>query len=57
MHCSSFVCLAVSAVGFELAIPWLGRIALAAPFVLSALRALRPDSAEALAIRLWEDVE
>ena len=56
MHCFSFFCLAVSAVSFAWAKPWPGRIALAAPFVLSALQALRPDSAEALAIRLWQDV-
>ena len=54
MHCFSFLCLAVSAVSFAWAKPWPGRIALAAPFALSALQALRPDSAEALAIRLWQ---
>ena len=56
LHCFSFFCLAVSAVSFAWAEPWPGRIALAAPFALSALQALRPDSAEALALRLWQDV-
>ena len=56
LHSFSFLCLAVSAVSFAWGEPWPGRIALAAPFVLSALQALRPDSAEALAIRLWQDV-
>ena len=55
MHCFSFLCLAASAVSFAGAKLWSGRIALAAPFALSALQALRPDSAEALAIRLWQD--
>ena len=57
LHCFSFLCLAASAVSFACAKPWPGRVALAAPFVLSALQALRPDSAEALALRLWQDVE
>ena len=57
LHCFSFLCLAVSAVSFACGKPWPGRVALVAPFVLSALQALRPDSAEALALRLWQDVE
>ena len=55
LHCFSFLCLAVSAVSFDYGKPWPARIALAAPFVLAALQSLRPDSAEALALRLWQD--
>ena len=54
LHCFSFLCLAVSAASFVSAKPWPGRIALVAPFLLAALQALRPDCAEALAIRLWQ---
>ena len=55
LHCCSFLCLGASAVSFAWPKLWAGRLALAAPFVLSALQALRPDSAHALAIRLWQD--
>lgn len=46
--------LAVSAVGFYQHYKWLSRMALALPFLLLPVQALRPDSAETLALRIYQ---
>eukprot|EP00913_Durusdinium_trenchii_P026011 g24404.t2 len=52
-----FTCLAVSAVGFYQHYKWLSRMALALPFLLLPVQALRPDSAETLALRIYQELE
>jgi hypothetical protein len=48
--------LALAALSFDFGWPFLSRSALLLPFVVSALLALAtPDSAERLAVRLWQD--
>ena len=54
LHCSCFLCLALAAFSFAHNWLWPGRAALALPFALSAVQAFQPDSAEKLAVRLWE---
>ena len=54
LHCSCFLCLALAAFSFAHDWLWPGRAALALPFALSAVQAFQPDSAEKLAVRLWE---
>ena len=55
LHSCSFLCLAVSAASFAYRWLWPARAALAIPFLLSAAQGLKPDSAESLAVRLWEE--
>eukprot|EP00434_Breviolum_minutum_P040609 symbB.v1.2.036088.t1/scaffold5017.1/size46094/3 len=57
LHCSCFLCLALAAFSFAHNWLWPGRAALALPFALSAVQAFQPDSAEKLAVRLWEELE
>eukprot|EP00434_Breviolum_minutum_P029498 symbB.v1.2.026084.t1/scaffold2508.1/size77433/4 len=57
LHCSCFLCLALAAFSFAHDWLWPGRAALALPFALSAVQAFQPDSAEKLAVRLWEELE
>lgn len=57
LHCCSFFCLAMAAASFANTWVWTSRAALAVPFLLTAAQALRPDSLENLAIRLWEELE
>lgn len=57
LQCCCFSCLALSVLGFHNGWPYLSRFALLLPFLLSALQALRPDSAPSLAVRLWEELE
>ena len=54
LHCSCFLCLALAAFSFAHDWLWPGRAALALPFALSVVQAFQPDSAEKLAVRLWE---
>eukprot|EP00434_Breviolum_minutum_P022473 symbB.v1.2.019834.t1/scaffold1644.1/size164340/4 len=55
LHCSCFLCLALAAFAHNWL--WPGRAVLALPFALSAVQAFQPDSAEKLAVRLWEELE
>jgi len=57
LHCCSFLCLAVAAASFAHTWVWPSRAALAVPFLLAAVQALRPDCLENLAVRLWEELE
>eukprot|EP00438_Fugacium_kawagutii_P028121 Skav229520 [mRNA] locus=scaffold887:77290:86147:+ [translate_table: standard] len=57
LQCCSFCCLALAAVGFSSELTWLSRGALVVPFLLTASLALRPDSTESLAVRLWRQME
>lgn len=52
-----FTCLALAAMGFASHDRLLPRVALAGPVLLLAAQLLRPDSAEALALRLQQDLE
>ncbi|CAE7391857.1 RLK7 [Symbiodinium natans] len=52
-----FLCLGVAAVAFAHHDRWIPRLALAAPVVLVAFQLRRPDSAEALALRLQQELE
>jgi len=52
----SFCCLALAAVGFAHRWTSLTHLALSAPVVLTALQLLRPDSPEALALRLQQEL-
>ncbi|CAK9035742.1 unnamed protein product [Durusdinium trenchii] len=56
VQCCSFACLALAAVGFSYEFTWLSRGSLAVPFLLSAGLALRPDSTESLAVRIWRQM-
>ncbi|CAJ1434292.1 unnamed protein product [Effrenium voratum] len=64
LHFFSLLCLAAAAVGFAGAgnpkaqFPhwlWLSRVSVLLPFLLAAGQALRPDSCEALAMRLFQE--
>ncbi|CAJ1357016.1 unnamed protein product [Effrenium voratum] len=64
LHFFSLLCLAAAAVGFAGAgnpkaqFPhwlWLSRVSVLLPFLLAARQALRPDSCEALAVRLFQE--
>ena len=57
LHRCSFLCLAVSAVSFSHGWVWPCRAALVFPFLLTTAQALRPDSPEGLAVRLWQELE
>lgn len=58
LQCCCFLCLALATLSFDFGWPFLSRSALLLPFVVSALLALAtPDSAERLAVRLWQEVE
>ncbi|CAE7892400.1 unnamed protein product, partial [Symbiodinium necroappetens] len=52
----SFCCLALAAVGFAHRWSSLTHLALLAPLVLTAVQLLRPDSPEALALRLQQEL-
>ncbi|CAJ1438035.1 unnamed protein product [Effrenium voratum] len=52
-----FLCLAGASLGFSFHLSWLSRSALLAPFLLCAKQALWPDSPEALAVRLFQELE
>lgn len=57
LQCCCFLCLALAAVSFSNGITWLSRVALLVPFLLSGALALRPDSTESLAVRIWEQLK
>eukprot|EP00438_Fugacium_kawagutii_P000902 Skav225788 [mRNA] locus=scaffold2147:87050:89787:+ [translate_table: standard] len=57
VQCCSYLCLALAAVGFSYGLTWLSRCSLAVPFLLSAGLALRPDSTQSLAERIWRQME
>lgn len=58
LQTSCFTCLALAAVGFSFRVwRWLSRLALALPVLQLLLSLLRPDSQEALALRLQQDLE
>eukprot|EP00435_Cladocopium_sp_Y103_P058916 s144_g20.t2 len=56
LHSSCFASLAMASVGFYHHFPLLSRGALLLPFLLAALQLLRPDSAEALSVRLFDEL-
>lgn len=56
MQCVSFTALGASALGFRLGVAWLPRLALLLPLAAALTTAVAPDSSEALATRLWEDL-
>ncbi|CAK9004781.1 unnamed protein product, partial [Durusdinium trenchii] len=56
LQTTSFACLALAALGFRFC-TWLSRVALAVPVLLLVLSMLRPDSQEALALRLHKELE
>jgi len=56
LHSFCFACLAVASVGFYHHILCLTRAALLLPFLLASLQLLRPDSAEALSVRLFDEL-
>ncbi|CAL1167018.1 unnamed protein product, partial [Cladocopium goreaui] len=56
LHSVCFASLAMASVGFYHHFPWLSRGALLLPFLLAALQLLRPDSAEALSVRLFDEL-
>mmetsp|Transcript_80218 Transcript_80218/g.126511 ORF Transcript_80218/g.126511 Transcript_80218/m.126511 type:complete len:90 (+) Transcript_80218:79-348(+) len=52
------LCLSLAALGFhDHRVWWLSRVALALPVLLLSLLLLRPDSKEAVAVRLQEELE
>ncbi|CAJ1452835.1 unnamed protein product [Effrenium voratum] len=61
LHIFSLLCLAAAALGFAGAADpeahwlWLSRVSVLLPFLLAAVQALRPDSCEALAVRLFQE--
>jgi len=57
LHRCCFLCLAVSAISFSHGWVWPCRAALVFPFLLTTAQALRPDSPEGLAVRLWQELE
>ncbi|CAE7702076.1 inlA [Symbiodinium microadriaticum] len=57
LQCFCFICLAAASVGFAEGWVALARGALAAPFVLAGAQVLRPDGLDALALRLFKEVE
>ena len=52
-----FLCLALATLSFHYGWVWSSRAAFALPFVVVAVQGLRPDSAETLALRLWQDTD
>ncbi|CAJ1431160.1 unnamed protein product [Effrenium voratum] len=64
LHCISMICLAGAAIGFSNAGTsgdfdnwlWLSRVSFLLPLLLAAMQVLRPDSCEALATRLFQDI-
>lgn len=56
LHSSCFASLAMASVGFYQHLPLLSRGALLLPFLIAALQLLRPDSAEALSVRLFDEL-
>lgn len=53
-----FLCLSLAALGFQVRrVWWLSRVALGLPVLLLSLLLLRPDSKEAMAVRLQEELE
>ena len=52
-----FLCLALATLSFHYGWVWSSRAAFALPFVVTAVQGLRPDSAETLALRLWQDTD
>ena len=52
-----FLCLALATLSFHYGWVWCSRAAFALPFVVTAVQGLRPDSAETLALRLWQDTD
>ena len=52
-----FLCLAIATLSFHYGWVWSSRAAFALPFVVTAVQGLRPDSAETLALRLWQDTD
>ncbi|CAJ1342392.1 unnamed protein product [Effrenium voratum] len=57
LHCCCFLCLALAAVGFSWHWLRLARLSMALPPLLAAVQVLRPDSCEALAVRLFQEIE
>eukprot|EP00913_Durusdinium_trenchii_P034073 g31892.t1 len=55
VQCLCFVSLALSAAGFHYGVPWISRLGLGAPFLLLSVQVFKPDSVEALALRLYEE--
>ena len=52
-----FLCLALATLSFHYGWVWSSRAAFALPFVVTAVQGLTPDSAETLALRLWQDTD
>ena len=52
-----FLCLALATLSFHYGWVWSSRAAFALPFVVVAVQGLRPDSAETLALRLWQELD
>ncbi|CAJ1436811.1 unnamed protein product, partial [Effrenium voratum] len=57
LHCCCFLCLALAAVGFSWHWLRLARLSMALPPLLAAVQVLRPDSCEALAVRLFQELK
>ena len=57
LQCFCFLCLALATLSFHYGWVWSSRAAFALPFVVTAVQGLRPDSAETLALRLWQDTD
>ncbi|CAK9060018.1 unnamed protein product [Durusdinium trenchii] len=57
VQCLCFVSLALSAAGFHYGVPWISRLGLGAPFLLLSVQVFKPDSVEALALRLYEELK
>ncbi|CAE7633397.1 inlA [Symbiodinium sp. CCMP2456] len=57
LQCFCFICLAAASIGFARGWVALARGALAAPFLLAGVQVLRPDGLDALALRLFKEVE
>ncbi|CAK9047892.1 unnamed protein product [Durusdinium trenchii] len=55
-QCCCFLSLALAAVSFDNHWVWLSRAALVLPFLLCALLAIKPDSTQSLAVRLWQQL-
>ena len=49
-----FLCLALATLSFHYGWVWSSRAAFALPFMVTAVQGLTPDSAETLALRIWQ---
>jgi len=52
-----FLCLALATLSFHYGWVWSSRATFALPFIMTAVQGLRPDSAETLALRLWQELD